>query len=383
MNRLRRHWHHLALLALAVLCALAYGPHGGQSWHFFVEGSRSLFCTDGSARCGLQVYAAHPELQIGPLSFVVAALAPGEDGAELAELVMTLAGLAALLALEHDARATAGPVLRERLQRRVFLAGVVFIPAWADLSVRFAHLDDALALTFTALAVRAVARGGSTSVGCLLALATLSKPWAVAFLPLAFAVPAGRRLRAIAWAVVPVCAVAALFLAADPGTASAAGFAIPNAPSSSLRLLGVNAPTTPRWDRPAQFLVGLVLGSIAVARGRWAAVVMVAAAARTALDPGVYSYYTAAILLGAVVWDVQARKGRDFPAWSWLVFGALFLCRYLPLGSTTLGALRLGVCVAVVAAALLTSRPLGSALSRTSPDRAALPDPPRRNVNAR
>ncbi|MDX6243356.1 MAG: hypothetical protein QOE76_1079 [Frankiales bacterium] len=383
MKPLRRHWHHVALLVLAVLCALAYGPHSGQSWHFFVEGSRSLFCTDGSASCGLQVYAAHPELQIGPLSFVVAAVLPGEDGAELAELVMMLAGLAALLAVEHDARATAGPVLRERLQRRVFLAGVVFVPAWADLSVRFAHLDDVLALTFTALAVRAVARGGSTSVGCLLALATLSKPWAVAFLPLAFAVPAGRRMRTVVWAVAPVAIVAGLFVAADPGTLTAARFGIPNAPSSSLRVLGVSAPTTPSWDRPAQFLAGLALGSIAVARGRWAAVVMVAAAARIALDPGVYSYYTAAILLGAVVWDVQARKGRDFPAWSWLVFGALFLCRYLPLGATTLGALRLGVCIAVVAAALFTSRPLGSALSWAAPDRAGQPEPPRRNVNAR
>jgi hypothetical protein len=383
MNPFRRHWHHVALLALAVFCALAYGPHGGQSWHFFVEGSHSLFCTDGAASCGLHVYAAHPELQIGPLSFVVAAVIPGEDGAELAELVMTLAGLAALLALEHDARATAGPVLRERLQRRVFLAGVVFVPAWADLAVKFAHLDDVLALMFTALAVRAVSRGGSTSVGCFLALATLSKPWAIAFLPLACAVPTGRRLATVAWAVLPVCLVAGLFVAADPSTLTAAGFGIPNAPSSSLRVLGVNAATTPSWDRPAQILAGLALGGLAVARGRWAAVVMVAAAARIALDPGVYSYYTAAILLGAVVWDVQARKGRDFPVWSWLVFGALFLCRYLPLGATTLGALRLGVCIAVVAAALLTSRPLGSALARTTQDRTTPAEPPRRNVNAR
>jgi hypothetical protein len=359
-------WHHLALLVVAACCALAYGGHRGQSWHFFVDGSRSLFCSAGAAAasCGLHTYAAHPELQIGPLSLVVARLATfwGADGAELAEVAMTLAGLAALLALEHDTRRSAGAEVRKRLQLRVFLAGLVFVPAWVDLSVRFAHLDDVLALMFTALAVRAVVRGGSVSVGVLLALATLSKPWAVAFVPLALATP--RRARALAWAVVPVAATAAVFIVADPATLSAAGFGIANAPSSSLRVLGVAAATTPWWDRPAQFLLGIALGVVAVCRGRWAAAVMVAAAARIALDPGVYSYYTAAVLLGAVVWDVHARKGRDFPIWSWLVFGALFLCRYLPLPAEVLGGLRLGTCVAVVVGALAVSQPLGLSLRR-------------------
>jgi hypothetical protein len=361
-----RYWHHGALLALAVLCAWAYGAHRGQSWHYFAEGSRSLFCSDGLRACGLHVYAEHPELQIGPLSFVVALLFTwsGEDGAELAEVVMTLIGLVALLSLEHDARRSADSIGRKRLQRRVLLAGLVFVPAWVDLSVRFAHLDDVLALAFTALAVRCVVRGQATSVGILLALATLSKPWAIAFLPLAFAVPAGRRLRTAAWAIVPVVLTAALFVVAVPSTLTAARFGIPNSPASSLRILGVTAATTPPWDRAAQFSLGLALGAIAVRRGRWDAAVMVAAAARIALDPGVYSYYTAAILLGAVVWDVRARRGRQFPVWSWLVFGALFLCRYLPLSGQLLGALRLAVCVGVVVAALFVSQPLGERLSR-------------------
>jgi hypothetical protein len=219
-------------------------------------------------------------------------------------------------------------------------------------------------LLFTALAVRAVARGGSSLVGVLLAAAVLSKPWAIAFVPLVFAVPRGRRTLALAWAVVPVAAVAAIFLIGDPNTANAAGFGIPNAPSSSLRVLGVNAATTPGWDRPAQFVLGFAVGLVAALRGRWAAVVMVAAAVRIALDPGVYSYYTAAILLGAVVWDVHARKGRVVPLWSWIVFAALFLCRYLPLQPHVLGSMRLTVCVAVVVASVFASRPIGLALPR-------------------
>lgn len=358
-----RYWHHGALLVLALVCALAYGPHAGQSWHFFDLGGRLLFCADGTSpsQCGLHLYASHPELQIGPLSLAVAGVAVllREDGAKVAELVMTLIGLLALVVVEHDARREASDRTRRRLQVRTLLAGIVFVPAWVDLSVRFAHLDDVLALLFTALAVRAVARGGSSVVGILLAAAVLSKPWAIAFVPLVFAVPRGRRLVALAWAVVPIAVVAAVFLVGDPNTTAAGGFGIPNAPSSSLRVLGVNAGTTPAWDRPAQFVLGFAVGVVAVARGRWAAVVMAAAAVRIALDPGVYSYYTAAILLGTVVWDVQARKGRVVPLWSWIVFVALFLCRYLPLQPHVLGFLRLGVCVAVIVASVFLSRPLG------------------------
>jgi hypothetical protein len=105
-----------------------------------------------------------------------------------------------------------------------------------------------------------------------------------------------------------------------------------------------------------QFALGLALGALAVVRGRWPAVVMVAAAARIALDPGVYSYYTAAILLGAVIWDIQARQGRTFPLWSWLVFVGLFACRYLPLSPHVLGVLRLGVCFVVTAAVFRPAR---------------------------
>ena len=40
----------------------------GLSWHFFVSGSRWLL-----HGLGLNLYAEHPDLQIGPLAFVVAA----------------------------------------------------------------------------------------------------------------------------------------------------------------------------------------------------------------------------------------------------------------------------------------------------------------------
>ncbi|MDQ1701440.1 MAG: hypothetical protein QOF57_692 [Frankiaceae bacterium] len=365
---LARHWHHLALAVWAAICALLFVSGHGQSWHFFATGAHSLLCTSGTppSACGIHLYAAHPELQIGPVSFLVAAAAawwPGDDGVAVAAAAMMLAGLLALGIVEYNAYRSSPVSARPRLQARVFLAGVVFMPAWADLAVHFGHLDDVLALVFTALAVRCVDRRAPAQLGACLALATLSKPWAVAFLPLVFAIPHGR-LRAVLWATVPVALIGAVFVIGDPATLHAAGFGIPNAPSSPLRILGIADPTTPSWDRPAQFTLGIVLGLVAVRRGRWPAVVMVAAAARIALDPGVYSYYTAAILLGAIVWDLHARRGRIFPAWSWLVFGALFACRYLPLTPTTLGSLRLAVCVVVTVCALSLNRPLGQLARR-------------------
>jgi hypothetical protein len=368
---LARHWHHVALLAVALLSGLHFRYLHGQSWHYFVTGARTLFCQGVQTQaCGLHVYASHPDLQIGPLSFAVAALVvwwPGDDGLKLGCIAMMLAGLLALLIVEYNAYRSIDRADRPRLQRRVFLAGLVFLPVWADLAVHFAHLDDVLALVFTAWAVRAVGRERPVEVGLALSLATISKPWAIAFLPLVLALPS-RRLTAAAFALVPPVLVALPFVLADSHTLTAAKFGIPNAAASSLRVLGVASSVTPQWDRPAQFALGILLGVWAVRRQRWPAIVMLAATARIVLDPGVYSYYTAALLLGTLIWDLQARRGRVVPIWTWAVFAALFAARYLPVEPAVLGVLRLAVCAGIVVCALVVTRPVARIL-------AALPVP--------
>ena len=344
------------LVAWLGICVAVYGRHRGQSWYFVATGARSLFCLQyprGVHPCGLHVYAQHPDVQIGPLSLLAAApavLLRRADGFDAARLGMAAAGLLVLLVVEREARVTC-PADLVRLRIRVLCAGLAFLPAWADLAVGFGHLDDVLALLFTSLGVHAVCRGHGRAAGWMLAMATLSKPWAVAFLPLLLALPKDARRPALARAVLPVLAVALPFVLADQGTLRAAAFRIPNAASSSLRLLGVT-DATPPWDRPVQLALGLALGVSAVRAGRWRAVVMVAAATRLALDPQVYSYYTAGVLLGAIIWDIQVRPGRTVPVWTWTVFGALFGSRYLPLAPTTLGVLRLSVCLIVIVCAL-------------------------------
>ena len=47
----------------------------GQSWHFFAQGGRLLFANAPGA--GLQLYAAHPDLQIGPLALAVSGVFRG------------------------------------------------------------------------------------------------------------------------------------------------------------------------------------------------------------------------------------------------------------------------------------------------------------------
>ena len=49
---------------------------------------------------------------------------------------------------------------------------------------------------------------------------------------------------------------------------------------------------------------------MAVRRGRWPAVLLVAVAARILLDPGVYAYYTAGALLGTIVVDLVVTRWR-------------------------------------------------------------------------
>src|SRR6202047_114620 len=146
----------------------------GLSWHFFVSGSHLLF--DGA---GLNLYAEHPELQIGPLAFLVAAplTSLGDAAQPVALILMTAAGP---LCLAWIARLVPDP--HRRL--RVFLAALVLMPAWTVLSVRIGHLDDVVALGLAVGALRAVAANRAALAGLALGAAVAAKPWALGFIPL-------------------------------------------------------------------------------------------------------------------------------------------------------------------------------------------------------
>jgi hypothetical protein len=135
------------------------------------------------------------------------------------------------------------------------------------------------------------------------------------------------------------------FLLADPRTVAAVTrFTIPNDRSSALRVLGVMDPRTPSWDRSAQVLLGMAGGAVAVRRGRWPAVLLVAVAARILLDPGVYAYYTSGALLGTVVVDLVVTRWRlpwATATAALLLYAARFTHALIPFSLHQLGVLRL------------------------------------------
>jgi hypothetical protein len=349
---------HLVLLtAWTVLWFAVVQPHGGFSWHYLRTGGELIYAGPGRADGGLNLYAHHPELQMGPVSFLAAGLFnpfPERVGQLLAAAVMSLLGL---LILVVAGRSAAWHLLgtgtnHQRLRQRVLIAGLAFIPMWIEVAVRFGHLDDVLALFFTALAVRAVTHANPAATGVFLALAMDSKPTALAFLPLLLALPKGQRMRGSLWCAALVALAWLPFVLSAPQSLSAARFTIPNQPASALHWLGVDDPRTPSWDRPAQAATGLALGCVAVWRGRWPAVVLLGANARIALDPSVYTYYTASVLLGTLLWDVIGQR-RLVPWWSWIALITLYGTVFVVPGDAARGLIRLGFVIISTAYVLL------------------------------
>ncbi|WP_240677339.1 hypothetical protein [Actinacidiphila soli] len=348
---------HLALLTVWTLAwFIAAERHGGVSWHYIKNGEQLLFGQVPGG--GLALYVNHPELQIGPVSFLVAGLFapfPAGLGEKLAEATMSGLGLYMLVLIGRTAAEhyRGSGLNHKRLQQRVLIAGLAFIPMWVEVSVRFAHLDDVLALFFTTLAVRSLVRGNATALGVILALAVDSKPWAVAFLPLLLALPKSTWLRSCA-VVVGVVAVAWLpFYLTHMNTMNAAHFTIPNQAASSLRWFGATGSVTPWWDRPAQMALGLGLGAWAVRRGRWPAMVLLAADARIVLDPSVYTYYNASILLGTVIWDAIGQR-RLVPWVSWIALITLYGSALFVPSDSTRGLIRLAFAVGSAAYVLFS-----------------------------
>ena len=222
---------------------------------------------------------------------------------------------------------------------------------WTELTTHFAHIDDLMALGFSVAALHAVARRHPVWAGLALAAAADSKPWAAAFVVLLLALPRRQWLTALAAFTGGIAVVWLPFLLADPRTVAAVTrFTIPNDRSSALRALGVMDPRTPWWDRSAQLLLGLAGGAVAVRRGRWPAVLLVAVAARILLDPGVYAYYTAGALLGTIVVNLVVTRWRV--PWATvtaalLLYAARFTHALIPFSLHQLGELRLVFAIGV------------------------------------
>ena len=307
-------WLPWCLLAVATaLVVMWMWPTSALSWHFFADGAAALF-----GPSGLHLYVDHPDLQIGPVAFVVSwLLTPlGSTGARVAaQLLMSVVGPLCVLMLR--------PVLpTSQRGMRVWWAALAVVPGWVVLSVRWAHLDDVLAMLFTVLAVRLVLQKRPAWAGAMVALAASSKPWAIDFAPILL----GLDRKTWRTALLSLVGVLALcwgpFLAAAPGTLAALKPNVLLAPGSGLYALGVRGQIVPAWDRTAAFLAATGTALVAQLRGRWAGVLIAAVAVRIALDPQDNAYYVGSVVLAAAVYDLLGTRWRG--PWLTLVSTAVF-----------------------------------------------------------
>jgi len=304
---------------------------GGYSWHYFQDGAW-LPTHPEVAGAGLHLYATHPQLQIGPLALLAAIPGqwlPPEISRLLAEAGLAVLGLAMLRTLERTrAHLTGRPVPMPLLLG----VGAVMIPIWGQVATHYTHLDDALAMGFAVLALRALVARRPLLLALALAAAADAKPWALGFAVLLVALPVERRRRAALVTAAAVAAVWLPFVIADPQTLLIGRFTIDTATDSALRALGVNDPATPPWDRPAQVILGAVIGLLAVRRGRWPLVPLAVVAARMLLDPQTYPYYSSGLLIAAAAADLLHRR-RVLPVWT------LALAAWVSLDAVTSSAL--------------------------------------------
>ena len=375
---LRRNWQLAVLAGWAAVWFVILAQHGGIAWKFFIQGTDLLFTGhDGASvkHAYLHIYATYPQLQIGPVAYLAAGVLRqiGPDfGTVAAEIAMTALGLLVLIMIQRTVLTVRPELATDPARRRVRLvmlaAGALFVVAWAELADAYGHLDDSIALTCAVAGVWVWVAGKVSEpvrvalTGVAIGLAAAAKPWAFVFLPVIL-IPrrAGQttvkdevRLRLIAACGVVAVTLAAWlpFFIATPATVNAMHYQIANMPDSALRALGVHSAMTPSWDRTAQVLLGCVLGIVAIARRRWAAVILLGAGARIALDPGVHGYYTPELMAGALLWDLLGPR-RPAPVWSILCFAALNGAPLLTKDAAALGYVRLGVVAAFTAAILL------------------------------
>lgn len=353
-------WRYPVVALTAFASCLQHLRGTGRDWDYFVEGSELLVGRHHLytlAPGGLRLYANYPRLQIGPLSLLVATplrLLGPDDGRVVASLVMTACVVLFVYVLERTARVLWPDALPADVQCRsltVLLGGVVAALAWSPLATIYMHLDDVLALGACVGALWAVATKRPVVLGLCIGAAAAAKPWGVLALPLVLALRGRARWVAFATGAAVTAAAWLPFVLADRRTLTAVTPQNVVSPASILHLFGVAAADGPSWTRPVQLVAVLTVGVVAVSRGRWAAVFLVGVAVRLALDPQVFLYYTAGLVLAALSWDLL-RTRRPLPVWTCFAFVLLDDATALVPDPTARAVLRLFAIVVMVGAVL-------------------------------
>lgn len=338
-ERLRRPFYLLlrlryALLTAWLVIAAARKPFGAIDWGWFIDGTDLLFRGDyanADGPGGLHAYATEPALHMGPLSLLAAGafrfLYPGDTKIGAAVLLSALGPLVVLVAERAAVRARGlrSALDEPRLAVVTLVSGAAFLYGWADVAWLWGRIDEVMAICGAVAALWFVVNANPLLAGAAIGVALGSKSWALFLLPLLAGLPRRDALRAAALALAMGTAVWLPFVLADSGTIDAirADTALRVRPDSGLHALGVDVGLTPDWVRPVQIAVALALAGFAVIRGRWGAAVLLAIAARLALDPATISYYAAALVFAALIWDLLVSR-VPLPIWGISIFVAFY-----------------------------------------------------------
>ena len=342
---LEHRWFLLSgwVLLVATVQLLAT-PRWLGSWHYIVTGVGVL-----TGPHPLELYATHPELQMGPVTFVFSTplvLLGGPLGLVCAAIAMELIGLLVL----REARALIRPGDTAG-ERRWFLTSLAVALGWNVLAIRYGHPDDVLAVFAAVLALRMLQSDAVLRSALLIALSIDCKPWTA---PLAFVLLAAPRRRWIPAATVVALVVAAAWLpfVLSASTLRATGFTIAVDPTASIRLLGLATAHTPVWCRPAQVLIGSALVGVMAHRHRWSAALLVVVVVRLLLDPATHTYYDAGLLVAACVFDISAA----LPLATLVALVGVYLPPILLLPTPTQAVLRLVALVVLLGLSLAVPR---------------------------
>jgi hypothetical protein len=284
---------------------------------------------------------------------------------------LTMAALGPVLVLVAERAAVRARGLREAIDEPLLalvtlVSGAAFLRGWILTSWVFLHIEEGLVIVAAIVAVWCVTARRAVGTAAAVGLSIGAKASGVLLLPLLACFPRRQMVQAAAVAAALAGGAWLPFLAADTGTIETARGKVGIFAASGLRVLGVDSPWPPGWVRPTQVVLGLVLGVLAVWRGRWQGVVLVVFAVRLALDPSTSPYYTPLLACGALVWDLAGR--RPLPIWTPLVVATHVLLPRLGAGPDLEGIARLAVAVAAIAAVLaLPTRRVGAVGRTPSP----------------
>jgi hypothetical protein len=297
-----------------------------SDWQFFAWGTRLLFGVHTSFQTsvghfeaptagGLHLYANYPILQIGPPALLAARLLSllPHDGTYAATVVIQGLGVLSILCVDR-----VHSILRPRdwfEPWSLLIAGSFLLGCWAAIA-NFGHLDDAMTLTLVLAAAWALASARAGSAGLLLGLAAATKPWAVALIPLALALPNLRTRITCALVAVTTLGVFWLpFVLADRGTLRLGQLPLEVHGDSAATALGIAHLWSGQTTRLVQILVGVSLTVLAVLARRWMMAPLLAFSFRLLVDPMSYPYYGASLVAAAMLVDFGGNGGR-VPKWT-------------------------------------------------------------------